>query len=189
MTKDERKKMAERYWPLACKIAARMRWRFLTFENVVDFRGEAAVGLCQAADQFSGDPDVSFVAFARKRIEGACIDAVRLSPPSGYRRTNSHRGRDSPYEGAPTLVPLSHLSGISSIETGDLPVGWEVDAADEVDGLLRTLPPRHREVVRMMHLEAGMTYLKAAKRIGRAEYAAWTAYKDAMVMLKHQHRA
>jgi hypothetical protein len=200
----EQRALADRHWSLARRIADRFDESYPGLAASVDFRGEAAVGLCEAAAAYRRHLGRTFAPLARVRVAGACLDAIRRAASGGYRRTNAHPGRPGPYDGAPAVVsldaatrppgddpggrPMALADSLEAIGSGDLPVGWEAESQDAVEGIARALPARHATVVRAMALEAGCTFAAAGARIGRSEAVAWRMHAEAIEMLRESYR-
>jgi DNA-directed RNA polymerase sigma subunit (sigma70/sigma32) len=128
---------------LAEAIASRYARRFPRHE--ADIVSAAFLGLVQAAGRFDPACGALFTTFARPRVLGAVRDALRDLLPVGCRRKGSERP-ENPF------VSLGS-PGLSEPSSGDLPVGWEAEAEDEVIRLSRGLPGQYAVAVRTYYLD------------------------------------
>jgi hypothetical protein len=83
---------------------------------------------------------------------------------------------------------MALADSLPAIGSDELPVGWETESQDAVEGIARALPARHGEVVRAMALEAGCTFAAAGARIGRSEAVAWRMHAEAIEILRQTYR-
>jgi len=74
---DLREQLIERYAPIIKNVVARLPVHLPTHVDQDDLIGYGAVGLLEAIDRFDPDLGIKFETFARKRIRGAALDAVR----------------------------------------------------------------------------------------------------------------
>lgn len=107
----------------------------------------ALAGLCQAARNFDESRGVKFETYAQPRIVGAVKDGFRELLPKGFRR----RTRDG---GGLAILSLDAVSEdgetrLDSLASCELPVGWELEALDEVEAVARRLPAQYGEAVRL----------------------------------------
>jgi len=72
-----RDEMLNSHYPLARKIACRMYEELPKTLDVDDLIHEAVLGLIEAIDRFDAERGVPFQNYARYRIRGAVVDAVR----------------------------------------------------------------------------------------------------------------
>jgi DNA-directed RNA polymerase specialized sigma24 family protein len=103
-----------------------------------------------------------------RRVAGEIVDWLRSMMPKGFRRAeHSARGRGAP---VPLVESLSFVLGAGAgapLELGDvlpadeLPVGWELESADEVKALTAELPPKYARAWRLHYLHAGCESQKA----------------------------
>lgn len=122
----------------------------------------AFVGLCAAALKY--DPARgAFSTFASPRIAGAILDAARNELPKGFRRDKRR---------APGTLSLSEplsrddagrpLTGFDTLESGELPVGWELESEDAVNALSAGLQRHERRTVRTFYLRCAAVTMKHA---------------------------
>jgi RNA polymerase sigma factor FliA len=74
---DVRDELIERYAPIIKNVVARLPVHLPAHVDQDDLVGYGAVGLLEAIDRFDPDLGIKFETFARKRIRGAALDAVR----------------------------------------------------------------------------------------------------------------
>lgn len=72
-----REQIVEHYAPLIKHVMARLPVRLPAHVDQDDLVGYGAVGLIEAVDRFDPDMGIKFETFARKRIRGAALDALR----------------------------------------------------------------------------------------------------------------
>jgi RNA polymerase sigma factor for flagellar operon FliA len=72
-----REQLIERYAPIIKNVVARLPVHLPTHVDLDDLVGYGAVGLLEAIDRFDPGLGIKFETFARKRIRGAALDAVR----------------------------------------------------------------------------------------------------------------
>src|SRR5436309_3725618 len=72
-----REQIVEHYAPLIKHVMARLPVRLPAHVDQDDLVGYGALGLLEAVDRFDPDMGIKFETFARKRIRGAALDAVR----------------------------------------------------------------------------------------------------------------
>src|SRR2546427_11570889 len=72
-----REQIVEHYAPLIKHVMARLPVRLPAHVDHDDLVGYGAVGLLEAIDRFDPDMGIKFETFARKRIRGAALDALR----------------------------------------------------------------------------------------------------------------
>src|SRR5438309_3970032 len=76
-SQDLREQIVEHYAPLIKHVMARLPVRLPAHVDHDDLVGYGAVGLLEAIDRFDPDMGIKFETFARKRIRGAALDALR----------------------------------------------------------------------------------------------------------------
>lgn len=69
-----------------------------------------------------------------------------------------------------------------------LPVGWEQESVDVVEGMTQSLPYPHREVVRMYFIVAGCTFTKIGERLGCSQAYANILFHAGIEMLREQRK-
>jgi RNA polymerase sigma factor for flagellar operon FliA len=74
---DVRDELIERYAPIIKNVVARLPVHLPPHVDQDDLVGYGAVGLLEAIDRFDPELGIKFETFARKRIRGAALDAVR----------------------------------------------------------------------------------------------------------------
>lgn len=77
--------------PLVHQIARQMAARAPVRVDLDDLVGAGTVGLLEAAQRYDQARGVSFVDFARRRVKGAMIDALRATAPSSRRSRRQRR--------------------------------------------------------------------------------------------------
>lgn len=106
-----REQIVERYAPLIKLVMARLPVRLPTHVDQDDLVGYGALGLLEAIDRFDPDMGIKFETFARKRIRGAALDALRAQSvlsrgaqervrtvSAAYARLEMERGRRVEHE-------------------------------------------------------------------------------------------
>lgn len=165
---------------LAARIArTRPVWEA---ENI---EAAALFGLVTAAASFDPTRGVHFTTHASHTIRGAVYDAARAMMPKGYRRP-SLTGRvvvGSLSAAASTGGSWSSRNGrpasiADTIASGEEPVGWEMEWHDEVEGLMKGVPARHRQFVRLYFTHAGLDLKAVAARMGVSESRASQVIKE-----------
>lgn len=179
----KRQALSGRYWPLAQKIARCFAAKYPQFD--IDWEGAAALGIVKAAQTWRRG-GARFRNHMHSHVHGACIDAMRAGRIRGF-------GRSREYKGAPVIWPLDEALGIfgdqrtylPSICADDDPVGWEIEAEDEVVGLTRPLRRRNREVFRRLYLRADQATLKVCGRaLGYCESRASQLHSEGLAILR-----
>lgn len=143
-----------------------------------DFEGAALAGLADAARLYDPAAGVPFEKYAPRRIFGAVLDFARALKPKGYRRAAEWPGS----------VPIAATDADDRADRfhppdGAGPVGWEEESIDAVEGLIRTLPPRPREMARR-YFAGGQTMAEIAARMGCSESNVSLAIKNALAVLR-----
>jgi RNA polymerase sigma factor (sigma-70 family) len=153
----ERQALAAGHFWLAREIARRWGRAYPMLRE--ELESAAGLGLVRAAQSHDPTRGESFGALARVHIEGAMKTAMKQW---GMQRWWGER------EPAPERRSLSADSerwGRVITSGPDRPVGADVDDADEVARLLRALPRREAELLRLVDLE-GRTIRDAAAQVG-----------------------
>jgi hypothetical protein len=156
------------YWPNALEVASWFAGRFPW--HPVDWEGEVAVGLCEAALSYDRGRGTTFWTHGWNRCRGACLGAMRTERRRGFRFYGRRRTWDDD-----KAIPCALRDDVAA---RGRPVGWELDAADEAEALLRGLPARHAGVLRevffrstpitVLSREAGIGERQAYKLRGQA---------------------
>lgn len=185
---SEQSRMVAEHWESARMIALHFRRKYGGFE--VDWEGAAAVGICQAAATWRPDGKASFGTHMSRRVQGACLDALRATRLRGY-------GRTCGYQGAPTVLSLNErvvgdgrpMTHADLMPSGDEPIGWELEAQDEVKSLTKGLPVGHRSAMRFLLLHAATsTQLRTGEATGLSESRISQLYNQALAMIRDSHK-
>lgn len=161
--------LAERYVPLARSLAKRFAKNCLWAYD--DFRASASLALVEAAQAFDPARCIDFATYARRRIQGALVDAQREMFSEGWRGAKELRPRfrslDSDIDAAGATFGLSP----------DEPVGTSLEAKDDVEHWLRKLPPRHAAAFRHIYLD-GKTQEETADLVGCSKAAMCRLHRE-----------
>lgn len=139
-----------------------------------DFESAALLALVEAARTFDPALGFRFVTHAEGRVRGAMVDVMRREAPAGYRRRRLRVDR----EAAPGTVSFSAAADASGTPippgelaaSDDLPVGWEAEYHDELEGLARTLPGRLGAALRLFFGRADCaTHARTGAALGVSE--------------------
>lgn len=136
-----RQQVMEMFMPVAERMA-RPYGRLLAGLSYDDLRHEALLGLCAAMETYNPGHRVPFGAYARRRMQGAILDALRR-----WRRGG--RGQ-KPL----TLADIAYRETFAAIETSDL-----------LSRVLAGLPGRQRRIVEL-HFVAEMPSRRIAELLG-----------------------
>lgn len=117
-------------------------------------------GLCQAAGAFAPGRGVPFAAYARARIAGAILDAVRMEKPKGFRRS-----ADAPTVGSLNTDLGSGDTPADLLAADELPVGWELESIEETETLAARLPGRSGEAARLFFTRCDTATCRRAGRL------------------------
>lgn len=178
-----------RHLDLASRIARRFAWSFPALAE--EFRSEAFLALCNAARTFEPVRRISFFTHAGNRIYGSMLDVCRNSRLMGYRRR--HRGRavgEAPHVGSLDAIQAESEIGRTfsfhdALASDDEPIGWEAESMDELKGLTRKLPVKHRTVLRLLYGHAEVATMKGTGRaIGLSESQVSQIHTEAIQMLR-----
>ena len=89
------------------------------------------------------------------------------------------------------LVPLCSLldvpDDVRDRALARQPPAPDCDQDDALDDLLRGLPPRHREVLRLYYGREPLTCLEIGRQLGRSESRIWMVVQEALGMLRTAH--
>lgn len=169
----DRQKVAAAHLPLARSMAAPFTAAYPRWGH--DFESAACMGLVEAARYFDPSCNIRFATFARSRIAGSLKDALvhlrrmglagasRVAPgqfPGFASLKGEMRGLGPWWLSRPNRrESSSHVDAVS----------WssphEVDLDDAAEHLLRKLPGRHAQALRIVALE-GKTQAEAARAMG-----------------------
>jgi RNA polymerase sigma factor for flagellar operon FliA len=171
--------LIERYLPLARSLARRVRMVGSPLSDSDDLASAAVLGLIDAVDRFEPGRGVPFEAYAALRIRGSIIDELRRV---------DERGRSADVDATPRPVSLDGLVEEEWVQF--LAASDEVDAkfdhedlCGRVQGALRTLPPRQREVLARYYGDS-LTLREAGQRMGVSEARACQLHGRAIVNLR-----
>jgi DNA-directed RNA polymerase specialized sigma24 family protein len=155
----------------------------------------ALYALCRAA--VTHDPARgAFEVCLFVRVHREVREALRMQAPRGFRRAR-------PGDEVPWPVSLSVLNGGEAgirygqfhqygedgigVPTGELPVGWEAESADEVRAALAGLPAKYGAAFRLHYLHAaGLRQKAAAAALGCHETNVHYMLKRGAAMLREQ---
>lgn len=154
---DEQRDLAERFLPLARKLAHPFKARFPRMED--EFDSAACLALVEAARLYDPSRNLRFVTFAWQRIRGRLLDAQREMGPRGWA---------SGLEDAPRLVSLTAQNqedGRMLVAHQADEVGADVDAVDAVEHWLSKLPGQYARTCRLYYLH-GKTMSEIAGELG-----------------------
>jgi RNA polymerase sigma factor (sigma-70 family) len=164
-----------------------------------EFHSEAGLALCTAARTFEPARKASFYTHATNRIEGAMLDVLRNSGVRGYRGRRERRRHE---EEAPRVrsldaaIPAKGQAAYDgfwtaattiggAIDSGEEPVGWEIESWEELKRITSRLPIKHRTVLRLLYGHAETrTMAVAARAIGASESYVSYIHTEAIQMLR-----
>src|SRR5262245_2095771 len=150
----------------------------------------AYLGLADAARRYDPRAGVAFHVFAEARVGGAMLDWLRAWLPMS--RAHSQAVRDG-RERDVVVLHFGALKMFGGTKSLDLQDGRsadpfeQLDCADLVRVLLRTLPPLWRELVRLHDLE-GRSLKAAAVHVGRVAPWASVLHARALRRLREEWR-
>jgi hypothetical protein len=137
-----------------------------------DIESAALWGLCVAAATYDPTGGYPYKIHVRRRVKDEIIEVFRLSYPRNYRWCYRFRRVGV----APSIVWLR-----GPVESGDEPVGWEIEYQDELEGLSRRASdPVSAMALRILYGHAaantlgkvaaamGCTLCMAKRKVGRA---------------------
>ncbi len=131
-----------------------------------EFEGEALLALCQVARRFDPARGLAFATLAVPRIDGACRDLCRSwGRGPGWHAHLRRTGIEPPRFAGP-----ADAAAIAGMDSGDLPVGWEVESEDAVLAMVSRAgygPPRAILVRQYLHADT-RTVPAAARHFGRS---------------------
>lgn len=186
----EQSRRAAEHWGTALELASYFERRYPGHR--LDWQGAAALGVCQAVATYRDGEGASLKTHIQRRVAGACLDLMREQRVNGY-------GRAVRYQGAPRIRSLDarirdaanvtddyrvvhHRDLIASEE---LPVGWELESADEVKALTRLLPGKPAVVMRLVYLHAATRRLRdAAEAMDLSESRVAQIRADSLELLR-----
>lgn len=196
MQAGEREALIRAHTALARNLALRLLGRLPSSVDLDDLIGAGLLGLIDAVDRFDASRSIPFEAYARTRIQGAILDALRaddhLSRRDRRRTREADRAEDrlrmklgrelSPDEahrarhGVPRTLP--HAQAFVQIEDADDgTLGSEDDAFAHVAAgqdharvreLVAQLPERERTIL-SLYYEEELTYREIGEVLGVTE--------------------
>ena len=158
----DRNRLVEHYTPYAHAIARAFSKAFThaTF-TPEDAKNEAVIGLIDAIERFTPSRTGQFSDYASVRIRGAVIDASRRldwRPRSAVKFSKA---------GGETVKILNGEASdvLPWVARDDQEIGWEIEAQDGFDHLLKGIKPRNREIMEMLFVKE-MNQYEIADEIG-----------------------
>ena len=190
---DSRCQLIERYAPMATAVARRMRVPTNATTGRDDIESAALIGLINAVDRYDPERGVPFEGYAGLRIRGAVLDELRRL--DDHTRDERRRARSVADDTDPEIGAYrATLSLDLLLETGDRDWAAE-DATDDryesqdlrtrVEGALRCLPPRQRELLARYYGDS-LTLRESAARMGISEARACQLHGRAIVNLRRE---
>lgn len=143
----DREALVMAYRPLVETLARRLAKRLPPTVSVDDVASEGYLALLKAAQRYDPTTGVPFGAYARRRITGALLDALRAMDPLSRLHRAAVTAGATPWE------------EVSLDVARDLPQGSEADsraidrAHVRVEAILATLPPVDAAIVRGVLLD------------------------------------
>jgi RNA polymerase sigma factor FliA len=121
------------HYPMVRAIAYRIHARLPRTVDVDDLVSVGVIGLMEAMDRYDASRSVPFETYARHRIHGAIVDALRAQDwvPRSVRRKadrieTSRRRLHLRHGRAPTVTEMASDLGVSAIKFQDLRRGSEI---------------------------------------------------------------
>lgn len=166
----EQQTLAGMYMSLAKNLAKQHARR--SGLDVDELEGAACLGLVEAAQCFDPDKGIQFHTYARYRVEGAVICAVREALAERTRTVKP-----------PEFADWFNV-GLSRREDKDLDL---VDSKDSVEGWLKRLPPQHAATCRQIYIE-GLSQVQVAMWFACSTSRVSAIHKESMAMLSESWR-
>ena len=155
--------LCQRFIPLAHKLAKPLKQAWPN--DADDFESAALLALVEAAEAFDPSLPVNFQGFARGKILSALKDLHRA------KAKELHRPLNRPSASQATLSPAQYFE--------------ERDAAE---ALLKPLPPKHREVMKLIYL-SGKSQAEAALALKTSQTRVCRLHREALNLLREADRA
>lgn len=153
-----------RWLRLARRIADRSARSPLYRRNLDHLESAAFLGLWEAANAWDGRG--TFEGYAACVIHRRVLDAKRQLRRLGLTGTSTITRQGQPLELSSLSDPVEDgLTVADSIESGDLPVGWEVESEDSVRSLVGNLSSRDQELLIDFYLVACHGKVDRARRM------------------------
>ncbi|MBX6311939.1 MAG: sigma-70 family RNA polymerase sigma factor, partial [Isosphaeraceae bacterium] len=174
---EDRRQLAENYLPFALTLARRFRESWPQWSE--EFVSAAYLALVEAAEAYDPARSIKFATFARPRILGALRDVRRRSRPLG---------RPDGEDEAPSILRLGPSDGVMEPSGQFCGIAREdsartmIEAVEEVEARLRTLPPRYAAACRQIYIH-GRNVTEAAAQLGCTTSRLWTMHRKALEML------
>ncbi len=152
-----------RHYAMSQQIADHLSRRLPDHLSRDDIRQEAAVGLWDAARRFDPARNVSFAAFAGRRVTGRVLDYVREADHL------SRAHRQDVKAGRAFKVEYKSIHGIDSERLSDRRERQSeiIEARDTFAELCRRVRPKVRQVL-FLRVD-GLTMKQIGERVGRSE--------------------
>jgi len=186
-------KLIERYAPLATSVARRMRVPTGALMGHDDVESAAIIGLIDAVDRYDPDRGVPFEGYAGLRIRGAILDELRRLDDRS--RGERQRARTDAADTEPEIGAYGMTLSLDLLlESGDRDWAADDDAGDRyehqdlrmrVEGALKCLPPRQREVLVRYYSES-LTLRESALKMGISEARACQLHGRAIQNLRRE---
>jgi RNA polymerase sigma factor (sigma-70 family) len=172
----EQQAMTEKYLPLARTIAKPIKLKWSQHRDELD--SAALLALVEAAQAYNPRRGVKFATFARLRILGALMDIQRHLYNKAYPRQLPNVPRSFHF------VPGEEERSLLMLTSPDAPIGTELEMAEEVERLLRALPPRHAQACRELYVR-DMSQGEAAGALGCVKSRVCTLHAEALELLRN----
>jgi RNA polymerase sigma factor (sigma-70 family) len=143
-----------------------------------DLDSAANLALVEAAQAFNPRRGVKFATFARYRILGALYDMQRHIIAKEYPRELPNAPRSFHF------VPGDEERSMLMLTTLDPPVGTELEAAEEVEHWLESLPPRQAMACREIYVR-DRSQTQAAETVGCVKSRICSLHAEALDRLRH----
>jgi len=175
-TDELRKALIAQYLPLVWEIVSKMGWygRGYDYQDLVQF---GCIGLIQAIDRHDPNYGVSFQTYARRRIRGAVVDAIRSA--TGWRRTY----RPVVHTYSDIWEQTEQFVMFMANERGPESSAEQQDEARITREAVLTLSPRLQYVIQSYYLE-GQTQPEIGKALGITESRVHQLRDKALVLLR-----
>jgi len=131
-----------------------------------EIQSAALFALVEVARRYDPTRGKKFTSLLVTRIRGAVLDAIREANPKGYRRVCTGPNV-YPFTSCAAAGERSSASRADLVISQDLPVGWEIESADEVRAITAGLLYGEREILRLIHLQAATSTRLRAGRVLR----------------------
>lgn len=152
----EQQELVVEWYRYAIKVFRNnMPWEFDPRE--FDVESVIALELCRLARRFDPGLGLQFKTLLVRRMIGLSFDLFRhASNPFGCRSRINIKGRGD-RSGIPAVSQL-----VLEPESGEEPVGWEIEYLDFVESLLGMLSHQEREAIRLRYTDASCALMRDA---------------------------